>query len=263
MKEFLRTIAITGSSGSIGREFPKSCGKLKIRLEDSEIKMMREIKKISFFPKTLIHLAGLVSTSDCELNPKKAYEINVEGSIKLMKAAKLAGVKEFIYVSTSHVYKSISSYNAKINLSFPICPNNVYGKSKLAAEKELGKLSKKNNYPKLTIVRVFSVFSIFLRKGFLVSNLFERKKNKDYSPIPGLKIKRDFLNTKEISKKLIRIAKASNKKKIYLLCSGRSISVEDLAYKILDVDKNKIKLEEKKTQSKSSWNSLVGHPTII
>lgn len=263
MKEFLRTIAITGCSGSIGREFPKSCGKLNIRLEDSEIKMMRKIKNIGFFPTTLIHLAGLVSTSDCELNPKKTYKINVEGSIKLMKAAKLAGIKEFIYVSTSHVYKSISSYSVKINLSFPISPNNIYGKSKLAAEKKLRTLSENNNYPRLTIVRVFSVFSPFLRKGFLVSNLLERKKNKDYSPIPGLKIKRDFLNTKEICKKLIRIARVHNKKKIYLLCSGKPISIEDLAYKIFEVDRNKIKLEEKKIQSKSNWNSLVGYPTII
>ena len=266
MREFLERILITGSSGVIGREFPKSIGKLKIRMEDSETQILKKIRQAKILPKTIIHLAGIVSTNDCEKDPKKTFEINVNGSIKLMKAGKLSGVKDFIYISTSHVYKSIKSYSAKINILFPKEPNSIYGKSKLIAEKKLQELSRRTGYPKLTIVRVFSVNSPLLKKGFLTHNLYLRKKNKDYSPISGLNIVRDFLTTKEIVKKILKIAYTYNKKKIYLVCSGKQTTIEELAYNILQIDKNKIQLKEKgekKLPVSSNWNSLIGYPTII
>jgi hypothetical protein len=48
-----------------------------------------------------------------------------------------------------------------------------------------------------------------------------------------------------MQKMISQIARVHNKK-IYFLCSGKSISIEDLVYKIFDVDRNQIKLEEKK-----------------
>lgn len=263
MRELFKKILITGSTGSIGREFPKSIGKLTVRMEESEIQMLMKIRRAKILPKIIIHLAGMVATNDCEKNPKKTYRVNVDGAVKLMRAGKLSGVKEFIYISTSHVYRGVKSYSAKINISFPKKPNSVYGKTKFIAEKKLRELSKNPGYPKLTIVRVFSVNSSLSRKGFLTHNLRVRKENMDYSPIPGLKIARDFLTAKEISKKIIMIAGACNKKEIYLVCSGKATTVEELAYRILEIDKKKIQLKEKPSTVPSNWNSLVGYPTII
>ena len=135
--ESLNKIALTGSTGSIGLEFPKKCSKLYTRLEASTYKMISEINKLKVKPETLIHLSALVSTKKCKLNPKKAYELNILGATKWYKASKYTGIKNFIFISTSHVYKSIKNKNVVINYGFDTEPGNVYGKSKLIAEKKL------------------------------------------------------------------------------------------------------------------------------
>ena len=53
------------------------------------------------------------------------------------KAAKLSGVKNFLFISTSHIYKPINSYNVYTNTFFKKDPKGIYGKTKLEAEKNL------------------------------------------------------------------------------------------------------------------------------
>ncbi len=127
MEKFKR-IALTGYRGSIGREFPNNCQKIYTRLEDSIVKMFIKINKQKIKPHTLVHLSALVSTQECEKNSKKAFELNVEGAKKWYKAAKLSGVKNFLFISTSHIYKPINSYNVLEILSLKKVPKVIIGK---------------------------------------------------------------------------------------------------------------------------------------
>ena len=112
--ERLSKIAFTGYNGSIGKEFPKNCQKLKSRLENSINKMVFEINNLKIKPETLVHLSALVSTKECERSFEKAYNLNVLGAIKWYKASKIAGIKNFVFVSTSHIYKSTINFFTKI-----------------------------------------------------------------------------------------------------------------------------------------------------
>ena len=260
MEKFKR-IALTGYRGSIGREFPKNCQKLYTRLEDSIVKMFIEINKLKIKPHTLVHLSALVSTQECEKNSKKAFELNVEGAKKWYKAAKLSGVKNFLFISTSHIYKPINSYNVYTNTFFKKDPKGIYGKTKLEAEKKLIFLSKIKGYPKLTIVRVFSVYSFNARKGFLIHDLLNRKKKKDYSTLKGLNLQRDFLSTERIAQNILKICKKEKKKNLYQICSGKSKSIEKVCIEILG--KKFFEKCKKDNNSKSNWLSLIGRPTVI
>ncbi|MBA4147928.1 MAG: SDR family oxidoreductase [Verrucomicrobia bacterium] len=55
--------------------------------------------------KQIVHLAAL-NDADCALDPIKAFEINVLGTLRLMEAARCAGIERFLYLSTAHVYRS-------------------------------------------------------------------------------------------------------------------------------------------------------------
>ena len=259
--ESLNKIALTGSTGSIGLEFPKKCSKLYTRLEASTYKMISEINRLKVKPETLIHLAALVSTKKCKLNPKKAYELNILGATKWYEASKFTGIKNFIFISTSHVYKSIKTKNVVINYGFDTKPGNVYGKSKLIAEKKLKYLSIINGFPNLVIVRVFSVLSKNAREDFLVNNLLKKKKKKDYSTIYGVNIQRDFLESKVIAKKIISIALSKKKKKIYHVCSGKPKTIGQLSKEILGY-KFYRKCNKKKIIN-TNWLSLIGKETFI
>jgi len=259
--EKLSKIAITGYSGSIGIEFPRNCQKLKTRLEKSINKMIFEINNLKIMPETLIHLSALVSTKKCDASLRKANELNVLGSIKWYKASKITGIKNFIFVSTSHVYKSTRSLDVNVNIGFQKKPKNNYGKSKLEAEKNLQFLSKIIGYPNLVIARVFSVYSLNAREGFLINDLFKRKKKKDFSTIYGTNVQRDFIDSKKITEQLIKISINKNKKKIYHICSGKTKTVGEICVKILGKDfYNKCK---KKKIYNTNWMSLIGRQTII
>ena len=52
---------------------------------------------------TLVHLAGM-NDADCLRDPVAALEINAVNTARLMLAAKAAGLKRVIYISTAHVY---------------------------------------------------------------------------------------------------------------------------------------------------------------
>jgi UDP-glucose 4-epimerase len=54
---------------------------------------------------TIIHLAAL-NEIDSAADPEKALLVNGIGTVKLLEAARKAGVRRFIYFSTAHVYGS-------------------------------------------------------------------------------------------------------------------------------------------------------------
>lgn len=259
--EKIEKIAITGCTGSIGLAFPKNCKKLFTRLESSKEKMIQELIKFNKKPETVIHLAALVSTKKCEEDYSKAYDLNVNGAKKWYEACKYVGIKNFIFVSTSHVYRPIKNFDVKVGVLFDKKPNNNYGKTKLEAEKQLQFLSKNKGCPKLVITRVFSVFSYNVREDFLIYELLKRKKNKIFSELKGQNIQRDFLPSEVIANKLIKISISRYKKNIYHICSGKGIRVKDICLKILGkkfYDKCK-KIDD----NNSIWKSMIGRPTLF
>ena len=51
----------------------------------------------------VVHLAAL-NEIDSERQPERAIDINVTGTLRLVRAAKRVGVRRFLYMSTAHVY---------------------------------------------------------------------------------------------------------------------------------------------------------------
>ncbi len=80
---------------------------------------------------TIIHLAAL-NAADCANDPIRATRVNVEGTQRLIAAAIQAGVKNFIYFSTAHVYANPLS--GKIDELTPPKPAHPYAITHLDAE---------------------------------------------------------------------------------------------------------------------------------
>jgi dihydroflavonol-4-reductase len=79
---------------------------------------------------TVIHLAAAQHEAGM---PDSHFEaVNVTGTQNLLAASREAGVRRFIYGSTIGVYGSAAE--GKLDESSPPNPDNIYGKTKLAAE---------------------------------------------------------------------------------------------------------------------------------
>lgn len=265
MHKHLHKIAITGFTGAIGKEFPRQCIRLKTRLEENCLTMLRELNNCPNEIETLIHLSGMVSTKDCENNPHLAHMFNVIGSIKWFLAAEMANIKKFIFVSTSHVYGIPFNNKVIINTSYKPTPNNVYGKTKLAAENNLKKISKKKNRTKLLIARVFSVIAKNAREYTLTTQLKKRSINKNYTEIQGFYNKRDFLTSKDVAKKLIKLSVSNSSQLIINICSGKAKTIGDIACKIFDesnLDKKEL-IRNNLNQLHHKQNCIIGKPTLF
>jgi len=125
-------LLVTGSSGYLGRSFIQEYKKKYHFQTFSKQKESLEQLNISNID-VVVHCAALVHQKK-ELSYKKYYDINTLYPTELAKKAKVAGVKQFIFISTIAVYDPKESL---INQETEPKPKSSYGKSKYEAEKQL------------------------------------------------------------------------------------------------------------------------------
>jgi nucleoside-diphosphate-sugar epimerase len=80
----------------------------------------------------VVHLAGIV-TMGCERDPDLALRVNLLGSANLLEAARLAGVKVFVFASTISVYGP-NVEQPMVEGVTPAEPLTWYGQTKLMTE---------------------------------------------------------------------------------------------------------------------------------
>ncbi len=78
----------------------------------------------------VVHLAALL---DYSAPRKRIFAVNVNGTRRVLEAAKRAGVKRFVFASSTSVYRA--PRYLPIDEKHPVAPANAYGQSKAEAER--------------------------------------------------------------------------------------------------------------------------------
>lgn len=224
-------IGITGASGVLGRII---CDKLKTAAVGFSAfgGDIRNAGQVADWVKSnelthIIHLASKVAVSDVENNIDQAYDVNISGTINLIKA-----IREydrpigFFYASSSHVYQS-SAENLKE--SDTIKPINSYGLTKWMSEMVLNDFSEK--FPKMTLCigRIFSFYHHSQKPPFLYPNLMKRFAEEDLSKpfrLFGANSTRDFLNAEAVCDIILKLV-SINYQGTVNIASGKSIRIID------------------------------------
>lgn len=220
------TIFATGVRGTIGRHLSKKVEPLNCNLQNPH-----EIDKVGKFSEhaRLIHLAGVVGATNVENNPQTSWEINVLGTIRLANKFLENGGRNFIYVSSSHVY---SSSTIKLQEESELGPTSRYAEQKLETEFKLLNLFRNSN-ANLCIVRVFSVLDWDVQPftlGGAIKKLTDPRLDSELKYGDDV---RDFLTPSKIAESLESLAYISNKPKILNLCSGEGLSIANAAISML------------------------------
>ena len=85
---------------------------------------------------SVLHAAGIIHPRrTCEW-----YQVNRDGTLRLAQAARAAGVKRFVYVSSNAAQGASESPSALLTEAMPCRPRSHYGRSKFQAEQGLLKL---------------------------------------------------------------------------------------------------------------------------
>jgi UDP-glucose 4-epimerase len=107
-------------------------GKENFRFVHGDIRDSCLIREVVRDVDAVIHQAALVSVPESIKDPIATNDVNVNGTLNLLRASLDSNVKRFVYASSCAVYGDARSLPVKeVSLSRPTSP---YGVSKLAAE---------------------------------------------------------------------------------------------------------------------------------
>jgi UDP-glucose 4-epimerase len=195
----------------------------------------------------VIHLAAKKAVGESVDNPLKYYENNVGGTLNLLAAMSLKGVKRIVFSSTAAVYApSEKSSITEADLTEPLSP---YGQTKLLSEKLISAVAKAENLSAISL-RYFNVAGA-LRDEFadnskdnLVPKVFAALKTgkspeiygSDYPTKDGSCI-RDYIHVSDLAKAhLVALEKvfAANVDEVYNVGSGTGYSVTEMINQIAE-----------------------------
>jgi len=131
-------------------------------------------KAVSF--DAIIHLAARAGVRPSIANPAMYYDVNVKGTLHLLEFAKLAGIRQFLFASSSSVYGNNPNIPWKESdlLYQPISP---YAATKLAAE-EMGKVYAQLYDIHFIALRLFTVYGPRQRPDLAIHQFYNLIKTK-------------------------------------------------------------------------------------
>ena len=195
----------------------------------------------------VIHLAAKKAVGESVDNPLKYYENNVGGTLNLLAAMSLKGVKKIVFSSTAAVYAPSEKLSiTEDDLTEPLSP---YGQTKLLSEKLISAVAKAEDLSSISL-RYFNVVGA-LRDEFadnsndnLVPKVFAALKagenpeiyGSDYPTKDGSCI-RDYIHISDLAKAhLVALEKVFSTKvdEVYNVGSGTGYSVTEMINQIAE-----------------------------
>lgn len=146
MKE--ERILVTGAAGFVGRHMARelasvghhvipSCrthGPAEAHILDITDRAAVDQLVASIQPDAVVHLAGLSFVPDAAKNPDLAIDVNVNGTIHLLRACQTHVPGARVLVVTSAEVYGLQPRPARIHETAPLAPSNIYGLTKATAD---------------------------------------------------------------------------------------------------------------------------------
>ncbi len=111
----------------------------------------------------IVLLAAIVGEAACNRDPQEAVAINLHGAIKVLDAARSAGVARFVFASTCSNYGATDT-GQLVTEATPLQPLSTYSETKVAAEAAVLESAGDDFFP--TVLRLGTAFGISARMRF-------------------------------------------------------------------------------------------------
>ena len=128
----------------------------ELQFTNADIRDSNALDKIfnTFKPDSVIHFAGLKAVGESTADPIKYYDINVGGSVSLLKAMSKAGCDKIVFSSSATVYGK--PHYLPYDEEHPTNPVNPYGCTKLMIENIIHDWTKVDSKRNGTVLRYFN-----------------------------------------------------------------------------------------------------------
>lgn len=259
----IKRVGITGASGFIGSLLTKmidvpTTSQYDI-LTGQDITQTSTQMDCVASSDVIVHLAAISGLKACEDNKDYATLLNTEATVNLAHKAKDAGVRRFIFPSSSAVYGE--SQDFRMTETHLTDPRSHYGVTKLYAE-QIMKLA--DRHFEVVILRKSNLYGYgMVWKGITVIDKFlEKYLAHEPLPITGTgSQRRDFVHVVDVAGLYAKLAKATKVRSgIYNIGGGECISIRELAEMVNDCGEAilgyRVGLDFKPATSEALWHDF-------
>ena len=223
--------------------------KLKLFTEDiRNQKKIEEIFKTGHNIDAIVHLAAIPGIERCRKNPFNAITTNIYGTYNIIELARKYDVDKIIFTSSAAVYGD--PVKTPIEETHPLKPTNLYGITKLTAEKLMNSYYK--NYGlSITILRLGNVYGVGLYTYWenVIPKFVKRAMTRQLLTIYGDGWQsRDFIHVWDVVQAIERVLKACKgvAGEVFNVGTGKPISVNFVADTISKVVRERLGNKVKK-----------------
>lgn len=238
------------------------------QLIEGDIRDKTLLKDIFRVTDYVFHEAAQAGVGISVKEPMKSHEINTTGTLNLLEAALDSDVKKIINASSSSVYGKVEYL--PFDEKHPNQPVSPYGVSKLLAENYCRVFEELYGLKSVSL-RYFTVYGPRMRPDLAIS-IFTKAalKNETITIFGDGKKTRDFTYIDDVVRaNLICMKKGSG---VYNIGCGHSITINELASKIIEVNGSKSKIvyvdsvkgdaEHTLSSSEKAWKEIGWKPEI-
>ncbi|WP_288038409.1 GDP-mannose 4,6-dehydratase [Acidiphilium sp.] len=206
----LRRILVTGAGGFVGRHLMPELGR---RFPWAELVSFRaditdpaatETSVRDVRPDACVHLAGIAAIPEAREHPRRAFAVNLDGTLNLARAllAHAPGC-QLIHAGSADCYGASFRSGQPLDESAPLAPLNTYAASKAAADLTLGAMAAESGLRVLRF-RPFNHVGPGQSEAFALASFavqLRRIARGDAAPVlhvGNLDTERDFLHVNDV-----------------------------------------------------------------
>jgi UDP-glucose 4-epimerase len=200
-----------------------------LHIEKTDICKLDPRNKLFDNAKYVFHFAGIGDIVPSIEKPIDYMNTNVQGTVRVLEAARSAGVKKFVYAASSSCYGLAATPTRE---DHPISPQYPYALSKYQGEQVAFHWHQVYDLP-VNSIRIFNAYGTRVRTtgvyGAVFGVFFKQKlENSPFTVVGDGNQSRDFIYVTDIAKAFLAAAKSSYTGQIYNLGAGSPQSINQL-----------------------------------
>ena len=200
-----------------------------LSIEELDIRNIEPENSIFKNADYIFHFAGIGDIVPSIEQPDEYMSTNIQGTVKVLEAARTAGIKKFVYAASSSCY---GLADTPTNEDHPIKPMYPYALSKYMGEQSVFHWHHVYGLP-VNSVRIFNAYGTRVRTtgayGAVFGVFFKQKlSGKPFTVVGDGTQSRDFLYVTDVARAFFAVAETDKVGQIYNLGAGNPQSVNRL-----------------------------------
>ena len=154
----------------------------------------------------VIHLAAMANPRECDANPASAFNVNVNGTLQVLKMALASGAKKVVFSSSAHVY-GISPRFLPTPETHPLTLGNTYTTTKILGE-QLCQAYFENHGLSYTTLRLFNAYGKGQGLGYYIPDQIAKAKAGKID-LQGSDVTKDWVHVSDVADAFVKALNSS------------------------------------------------------